>query len=328
MKKYIFSKGSALMTVVVATLTLSSCEYKNLGDEESYSKKKTKFMLVFDWDKVDSIPQSMRVVFYPHDLSQYAQGYTTFDVLNRDTTIELPAGIYDVTAWNNDTEHVITSTYAKQESTYATTGNYSPHGDVNMPKVLENLYHDQKVLDYPDYMVHAVANNYHEIEIETGESKTIKIFPDSMVVKVNFKLKEIKGLDWVRECRGSLNNVAGKRYITPDNVTEDSVAVMFDCNFNPEENTVYGSFYVFGLYPSNSTIVLSHKMVMYFWMNKGQVFLPIDVTEVINKAGREGNDVTIEINNLDINLKDYVSSPNTFDINVDEWTDVNVEVGF
>ena len=323
MKKYIFSKGSALMTVVVATLTLSSCEYKNLGDEESYSKKKTKFMLVFDWDKVDSIPQSMRVVFYPHDLSQYAQGYTTFDVLNRDTTIELPAGIYDVTAWNNDTEHVITSTYAKQESTYATTGNYSPHGDVNMPKVLENLYHDQKVLDYPDYMVHA-----NKMQFELSDKDNIQrlvLAPDSMVVTVEVKLHGIAGLEWCRNIRGAINNIAGKRFMAYDNLTADTVAIMFDAQAHEADSTVTAKFWVFGLEPSDLTS-LQHKMIFFFWITGNQVYVPLDVTNIIARARKDDKNILIESQDLGIDLKDFVHEGNTgWTVTAEDW-DNTVEI--
>ena len=317
-----------ISAVVMLSAGLTSCEYKDLDDPSILST----ITLDFDTLNVGQCPTAMRAVFYPADqytMSNMTMGYTIFDCprTNWPTNCRIPAGKYYITTYNNDTGNILVEQMNDRENIKATSLEYA-RGHQEKPSVIDSIYNNQLVLDCPDYMVHAVANNYREIEVAPGESKTIKLFPDSMVVKVNFKLKEIKGLDWVRECRGSLNNVAGKRYITPENVTEDSVAVMFDCEFDAEENAVYGSFYVFGLYPSNSTIVLSHKMVMYFWMNKGQVFLPIDVTEAINKAGREENDVTIEIDNLDINLKDYVSTPNTFDINVDEWTDVNVEVGF
>ena len=314
--------------VLLLSAGLTSCEYKDLDDASILST----VTLDFDTRNVGQSPTAMRAVFYPADqytMSNMTMGYTIFDCPQSSwpTNCRIPAGKYYITAYNNDTENIIIQQMNDRDNMKATTFNYA-RGQQEKPSVIDSIYNYQPVLDCPDYMVHAVANNYHEIEVTTGENKTITLFPDSMIVKVNFKLKEIKGLDWVRECRGSLNNVAGKRYVTPENVTEDSVAVMFDCNFNPEENTVYGSFYVFGLYPSNSTIVLSHKMVMYFWMNNGQIFLPLDVTEAINKAGQEGSDVTIEINDLDINLKDYVSTPNTFDIDVDEWTDVNIDVGF
>ncbi len=314
--------------VMLLSTGLSSCEYKDLDDGNILST----VTLDFDTHNVGQSPTAMRAVFYPADqltMSNMTMGYTIFDCpkSNWPTRCVIPAGKYYITTYNNDTGNILIEQMNDRDNIKATSLEYA-RGHQEKPSVIDSIYNKQPVLDCPDYMVHAAANNYHEIEVTPGENKTIKVFPDSMVITVNFKLKEIKGLDWVRECRGSLNNVAGKRYITPDNITEDSVSVMFDCKFNAEENTVYGSFYVFGLYPSNSTIVLSHKMVMYFWMNKGQIFLPIDVTDVVNKAGREGSDVTIEIDNLDINLKDYVSSPNTFDINVDEWTDVNVEVGF
>lgn len=324
MNKYIYK----LPIVFLMTTIITGCQYKDFDEIGSLST----VFLDFDTQNVGQSPTAMRAVFYPADqltMSNMPMGYSIFDCPKSSwpTNCKIPAGKYYITAYNNDTENIIVEQMNDRYNMKATSLKYA-RGHQEKPSVIDSIYNNQPVLDCPDYMVHAVANNYHEIEVAPGESKTIKLFPDSMVITVNFKLKDIKGLDWVRECRGSLNNVAGKRYITPENETEDSVAVMFDCNFNPEENTVYGSFYVFGLYPSNSTIVLSHKMVMYFWMNKGQIFLPIDVTDIINNAGRQGGDVTIEINNLDINLKDYVSSPNTFDINVDEWTDVNVEVGF
>lgn len=315
--------------LLLLTTGFSSCEYKDLDNGSALSV----VTLDFDTHHVGQSPTAMRAVFYPADqltMSNMTMGYTIFDCprSNWPTNCVIPAGRYYITAYNNDTENIIIEQMNDRDNMKATTYNYA-RGHQIKPSVIDSIYNYQPVLDCPNYMVHAVANNYHEIEVTPGESKNITLFPDSMILTVNFKLKEIKGLDWVRECRGSLNNVAGKRYITPNNVTEDSVAVMFDCNFNPEENTVYGRFYVFGLYPSNSTIVLSHKLVMYFWMNQGQIYLPIDVTEAINNAARQGNNVTIEIDNLDINLKDYVSSPtDTFSINVDEWMDVNVDVGF
>lgn len=317
MIKNVFSKGYALMAITMAAMTFTACEYKDFGDEGGSSKRKTKFMLVFDWDKVDSIPQSMRVVFYPHDLSQYAQGYTTFDVLNRDTTIELPAGIYDVTAWNNDMEHVITSTYTKQEATYATTGNYSPHGDANIPKVLDSLYHGQRVLDYPDYMVHA-----NRMQFELSEKDNIHrlvLAPDSMVVTVEIKLHGIAGLEWCRNIRGTINNVAGKRYMAYDNLTADTVAIMFDAQAHAEDSTVTAKFWVFGLEPTDLTS-LQHKMIFFFWITGNQLYVPLDVTNIIARAKKDDTYVLIESSDLNIDLKDYVREGDTgWTVDAEDW---------
>lgn len=317
MIKNVFSKGYALMAITMAAMTFTACEYKDFGDEGGSSKRKTKFMLIFDWDKIDSIPQSMRVVFYPHDLSQYAQGYTTFDVLNRDTTIELPAGIYDVTAWNNDMEHVITSTYTKQEATYATTGNYSPHGDANIPKALDSLYHGQRVLDYPDYMVHA-----NRMLFELSEKDNIHrlvLAPDSMVVTVEVKLHGIAGLEWCRNIRGTINNVTGKRFMAYDNLTADTVAIMFDAQAHAEDSTVTAKFWVFGLEPTDLTS-LQHKMIFFFWITGNQLYVPLDVTNIIARAKKDDTYVLIESPDLNIDLKDYVREGDTgWTVDAEDW---------
>lgn len=323
MIKNVFPKGRTLMAIAVAATMLTACEYKDLDDNSGGSVKKTKFALLFDWDKVDSIPQSMRVVFYPKDLSQYAQGYTVFDVLNRDTIIELPAGTYDVTAWNNDTEHVITSTYAKQESTYATTGNYSPHGDINVPKVLDSIYHEQKVLDYPDYMVHA---NRMLFELSTKDNvHSLVLTPDSMVVTIEVKLHGIAGLEWCRNIRGAVNNVAGKRYMAYDNLTADTVAIMFDAQAHAADSTVTAKFWVFGIEPSDLSY-LTHKMIFFFWITGNQVYVPLDVTKVFARVTKDDDYLLIESQNLGIDLKDYVREGDTgWTVNAEDW-DNTVEI--
>ena len=290
------------VTALLATLAMTACEYKDLGDMED-GKRKTQFTIAFDWDKVDSIPQSMRVVFYPKDPSRYALGYTTFDVLNRDTVVELAPGLYDVTAWNNNTEHVITSGYSSQSTVNATTGNYSPHGDLNVPKVLDSLYHGQRVLDYPDYMVHA---NRQQFELTANNDiHRLVLAPDSMVVTVEVKLHGIRGLDYCRSVRGAINNVAGKRYIGYDNITTDTVTIMFDAQKVTEDSMVTAKFWIFGIEPTELTS-LRHKMVMFFWITGNQVFVPIDVTNIIAKARQEDTYVLIETKDLNLNLEDYI----------------------
>lgn len=317
MIKNMFSIGRALTAVLVAATLLTACEYKDLEDNGGGSAKKTKFALLFDWEKVDSIPQSMRVVFYPKNLSQYAQGYTVFDVVNRDTVIELPAGTYDVTAWNNDTEHVITSTYAKKEAAYATTGNYSPHGDVNVPKVLDSLYHSQRVLDYPDYMVHANKKLFELTDKDNVHSLVLD--PDSMVVTVEVRLHGIAGLEWCHNIRGAVNNIAGKRFMAYDNQTADTVTVMFDAQAHEADSTVTAKFWVFGIEPSDLSY-LSHRMVFFFWVTGNQVYVPLDVTKAFARATKNDTYLLIESQDLGIDLKDYVRQGGTgWTVQTEDW---------
>lgn len=311
----------------VLTAGLYSCEYKDL-DEGSELNSVT---LDFTWENVDSIPLAMRVAFYPADAATQAnfnKGYTFFDLPRTiwPATIQLSAGSYFVTAWNNDTEHVLTDKYVSQTTLHATTPAYNSRGSLDTPSVLDSLYNGQKVLDYPDYMVHANKVNEFEV-VYAANNQELVLHPDSMVVTVDYKVHGIGGLSWVKQARGAIDNVAGKRFMAYPNRTEDPVAVMFDCKYNEEDSLVYGSFYVFGIEPTE-TEKLSHKMVLFFWMDGGKVYLPIDVTKAFDAYRRENKKILIDIASLGIDLRDYISSKNTFDIELDEWEDVSIDIGF
>lgn len=318
-----------LMTAAMAfQAVMTSCDYKDL-DEGGYSDMHT-FTIDFDWTKTDSIPEAMRVVFYPADeqaKNNMTKGYTIFDLPQSfwPAEVQLPAGIYDVTAWNNDTEHVITDKYGKQQSVNATTPTYNARGTFDTPSVLDSLYDGQRVLDYPDYMVHA---NKVDLDVSHKDDNRLMLTPDSMVVTIDYYVRGIGGLSWVKQIRGAVNNVAGKRYMAYDNLTEKAVAVMFDCQYSAEDSLVYGRFYVYGIEPTESIQALAHKMTLFFWMEGGKVFLPIDVTGIFARIRKDQKKMLIDIPPLDIDLRDYISSENTFDVNLDEWENINIDIGF
>lgn len=327
-KKIHITMITAMMAVsALLTTGLSSCEYKDLDDGSELNA----VTINFDMEsKIDSVPGSMRVAFYPVDALAKAnmnKGYTFFDLPQSiwPTTVQLPAGIYDVVAWNNDTEHVLTNKYGSQVTLHATTPPYNSRGTFDTPTILDSLYNGQRVLDYPDYMVHATST---EEEILYGaKNQVISLTPDSMVVTVEFKVHGIGGLSWVKQARGAVNNVAGKRFMAYPNRTEDAVAVMFDCQYNDQDSLLYGKFYVFGIEPTELND-LTHKIVFFFWMDAGKIYLPIDVTDIFAAYRRNQSRIMIEIPSLGIDLRDYVSSKNTFDINFEDWEDVKIDIGF
>jgi hypothetical protein len=102
---------------------------------------------------------------------------------------------------------------------------------------------------------------------------------------------------------------------------------MFDCKYNVKDSLVYGSFYVFGIEPTMLQD-LSHKMVLFFWMDQAKIYLPIDETEVFEAYRREDRKIVIDVPSLGIDLRDYVSTKNTFNVDLDEWENINVDVGF
>ncbi len=307
----------------IAVMT-GACSYKDLVEDDEGARRKLRIHYV--WDNVDSIPQTMRLVFYPDDRNIYTRGFTVFDILSKDTTIELHTGRYGVTVWNTDFEHVITAGYTRQEEIYATTGNYSPHGDVTMPKVLDSLYNSQKVLDYPDYMVHAT-----EMEVslpDNDEDHVLTLEPDSMVVTVDVIIHGIKGLEYCTNIRGAINNIPAKRLITHENTTQEPVSVMFDGKKDyAADSTVQARFYLFGMEPSEQKR-MSHKMVVFFWLTAGQVFMPVDVSKLVWATRPDDKYVLIELD-ADLDLRDFLKGTPGMVVDAEDWEDTEeIQISF
>lgn len=300
MKMNIRNIAMAAMAVQV----LTACEYKELVDMDATRNMK-RFTVSYKWNNVDSVPTSMRIAFYPKNFMLNMRGYTSFDISNNTSEIELPVGEYGVTSWNNDMEHVITDGYTQQNTIYATTGSYSPHGNINIPKVLDSLYNGQRVLDYPDYMVHANQQNF-TLE-DNSENQVLTLTPDSMVVTMEIRLHGIAGLEWCRNCRGAINNIAAKRLMAYDNLTQDLATIMYDGTWSAADSTVTAKFWIFGIEPTEMEN-LQHKVVFFFWLDGGQVFIPLDVTNVIAQHHKDEKYVLIKIKNLDIDLRKYIKN--------------------
>lgn len=312
---------SVLIVATAGIVSLTSCEYKELEDITGQTNS---VAIRFNWINVDSIPQCMRLAFYPENSSAYNRGYTLVDAKN-DTVVQLVNGRYSLIAWNNDTEHVLVDNYSSSETAAATTGKYSAHGDKTMPKVLDSIYNNRRILDYPDYMVHA---NNANINIGNSDGQYINITPDSMVVTVEVILNGIKGLEHCHKIRCTIDNVAGKRYIAYPNKTDDNVIVMFDGIANKKDNCVTAKFFLFGTEPTQQE-KLQHKLLCFFWITGNQIFIPIDVTKVVHNY-RNKKYMKIVTPELNIDLKDYIRQGNTMmDVDAEDWGQTEeITIGF
>lgn len=309
----------------IAATVLTACEYKDL-DEPYDGNKKRHLIVNFNWANIDSIPGSMRIVFYPEEPGQYSQGYTFYDISNRRDTIEVPVSTYNVSAWNNDIEHVIIDGYGRHTSTFATTGNYSPHGNTNIPKVLDSLYQNMRVLDYPDYMVHANTMDFRINEDYDYQELIMK--PDSMVVTMEVKIKKIKGLEHCQKIRGAIENIPSKRYIGYPNRTEEPAVVMFDAEPQMEDSCVTAKFWVFGIEPTDIAS-LKHRMTLFFWITGAQVFTTLNVTQCFRQYGVNDAYVLIEPEEIDLDLSKYIKQGQSgFEVDAEDWQETNIDLSF
>ena len=307
--------GFAYLTVAIVAL-VSSCQYKDLEDDSPWSRRPA-VTVGFDWDAVDSIPGGMRVAFYSVRDGEYSQGYTFYDIGNRDSVIRIAAGTYDVTSWNNDCQHVFTSGYASRGSVNATTMQYSNHGLYVMDSILDSIYNGQRVLDYPDYMVHA---NKTQVEIlQDVPGQRVELRPDSMVITIDMHLGGIRGLENCKSIRAAINNMRGKRYMAYDNFTEETVAIAFEAFPNMQDSTVNARFWVFGAEPKEHDAI-DRTLVTFFWLKGGRVYLPLDVTEAFENLKEDQRYVVIDMPDLDIDLNDYIHKGG-MTLDVDDWND-------
>lgn len=306
----------------VLTAGLYSCEYKDLEEEGTIP---TSLILNFDFANVDSIPSDYWVAFYPADANAaHANGPFLREINDTVAVINgLPAGIYSVTAWNKFLEHTHVEITSDRSKMYSVANNYFSTSETPI-KVLDSIYYNQPIMDTPDFMIHANRENFVLLQ-NNGENQFLTLKADSMVVTVEYKLGGIKNLGLVRQLRSAMNNVAKYRYLAYDNLTRDTCTIMFDSQFDANAETVYGKFYVFGVEPTELQN-LSHKMVMFFWLRGNNIFVPIDITKAFANYDKNNKRFVIDIPDINIDLADYIPQSGNFDVNVNSWEDVEIEV--
>ena len=309
-----------LAALAVMATVLASCEYQRLDEETAMQR--TPFTVEFDHSLVESIPSEYRVAFYPDDeqtRENVTAGYMVYDMTTASHELTMPAGIYRITAWNHDTEHTQTYGYGVRNDSYATTSRSA----YELPHIIDSIYAHQTVLDYPDYMTHANVERF--VLIPHVPDQVLTLQPDSMVIAVNMTIGGVHGLSEVIETRGSIDNVPARRYLAYDNITADTTVVIFECNVTPETNTVTAHFHLFGLEPTDLT-GLNHSIILYFWMNGGRVYLPIDITELVARARQDSKRFDISIKDLNIDLREYIAPGNGYDVTVDDWDNIIIDM--
>lgn len=313
-----------MATAIFAATLLAgvSCEYKDL----EIGILRNSFSVSFVKKGGVETSSTYRVVFYPADeetRQNISKGYIAFDMTAEGQQINLPVGNYNVTAWNTDTEHVMVSDVEGSGNIVATTPRSSSMSIANIPAIMDSLYHGQPVLEYPDYMNHANIRNFR---VKSGAGQQyLEIAPDSMVVSVHIKVEGIGGLSDATQIKGSLNNVAAKRYVNYDNLTTDSAVVLFDCYVDNGGN-VCADIDLFGLEPTDAEN-LQHSLVLYFYLPEKNKYLAIDVTDQV-QAAKEQDDVEITSDKTGVDLREYSRGASSFSLDIEQWQTEEIILGF
>ena len=305
-----------LITATVIT-TIVGCQYKDF-DEDVVPGQSLPVTLHFDWQNVDSVPGAMRVIFY--------NGNTLarrIDVGNRDTTLNISAGTYNIVTWNNDIPHVNTNDEEHRNNANASSLEYAGLNDPNIKTVLDTLFPGERIMDYPDYMVHTYKST---VDID-HRGQVITLIPDSMVVTVDVNIGGVAGLDIVTNLKGAISNVAGRRYMTYQNRTTDPATVIFDTKIHPQDSLITARFWVFGLEPEELKGT-DHKAALFFWTKAGRCYVMFDISEDIWRLDENSNKLSINKPNIDVNLHDMLKSTSGFNLDISDWNNDFIGIDF
>ena len=319
-----FIKASYMaVTVAISALTLASCDYKDI-EGGHFAQTGEPVSLRFDYSKVDSIPSSYSVMFYSLDRKGY---HIRRDVTAQDQTILIPQGEYAVTAWNNDTPHVLVRQQEDRENVNATTFGLDMRSEISAESVLDSIFGGQSLYDWPDYLTKA---NVSSLAVEKGMETppVLTLAPDSATVTVHYRIGGVKGLGWCYRVKGAQNNVWGKRFLAYGNKCSDVVSVMFESGYNEEEETVFGEYHIFGLSENDPAMQDKDRLVLFFWLqNGGGGYVPIDITKILEPyRNREVRHIYIDIADLGINLIDFLDGDGGFTFDISEWQNVNIDI--
>ena len=320
----------ANLTMIMLSILTVSCEYKDIIDESDGN-----IMVNFINSRLDSVPKSMRVVCWPTDKAgnvMMSQGYTLFDVYNKPSNINLPSGEFVMAAWNNDGEHIAVYNLPHPKKCYLMSDGYYFGSNIrslvrsvdSTVSLIDSIYHGSSLQFTADY---TVLDKKDTMYVDSRLADQIISFtPENYTVKVNLKVNGIKNLGFASDIKGTLGNMAKRKYVL-NNVTEDTTVVAFDCHWDIEKGQVMSTFYVWDLEPTGMSR-LEHKLVLLVWMDDAKVFIPIDVSEAVWKAIDSGErNVNIETQNLGIDLRKFIgSSENSFDVIFDDWEEEEEEL--
>lgn len=312
--------------MVMTVIGLSSCDFKDVDDSGMGYVD-----VDFDFSEVDSVPKSMKVIFYPVGgiaVDMIKQGYTTMDWSPKNKRITLPDGVYNVTAFNMDGDHVFYDNENIREKLMLTTDRFYFSDMTRAAKtpesIVDSIYPGCDLLYTPDYVVKANEDLFYVDDL--AETNQMTMVADSMTTAVSITIKGIDGLQFVTSCSGVLGGLAKYGQPLKDGVARDSTVMGFPVKINVPEKEMKARFNVWGLDPVDAIGDKTHKMTLFFWMDDAKIFVTKDITDEI-REGLFKNGVLYVNVTIDMNVRESVGGSGGFDINLSPWDEEHVDIG-
>ena len=300
-------------------LILTACEHKELRYVTSPFRS---LRVEFNWERYEDFqkPEGMRVIFFPKDGTGEPW---IFDFPNGEgRQIELPENEYRVICYNYDTSGI----------SWENSNSFVEY----LAKTRSVLASDSvKASTTPSWLCGDHINWVSLENIPEGTEKVITLYPVRMVSRYTYEVNGIRNLERVADIRASLSGMSGSLLMAedrlPDGVSENLV-------FGGEiaGDQIKGGFYTFGYCQD---IASPQVFKLYLKCRNGMVIVvEQDVSAQVHSVPVKGHigDVHLIINfkfHFDVpKLENEGGGGNNssggagFDVGVDDWGDVNVDI--
>ena len=314
---------------------LSSCNHKELHYEENAQFRLLK--VTFDWSQLTGHekPEGMRVIFFPKDGKSEPW---IFDFPKGETRqIELPENDYGVISMNYDTNGIVwKNPNSYQDFTADTRDTKSPDSEQ------ASLTPSWLCGDHIDWVSvnasHAAASSASAESAGSSENgvQLITLYPKSMVCRYTYEVNGIRKLERIADIRASLSGMSGSLLMAADRLPYSlSERLLFGGDVIT--NQLRGGFYTFGCTQggtqgSTQGSSAPNLFKLFIRSKSGKLHvLEQDVSVQVHSVPVVGHvgDVHLVIN-LDFEIPDEGGGGSGggagFDVGVDNWGDVNVDI--
>ena len=311
-----------LLSLMLFLLILTACEHKEFRYVTSPFRS---LRVEFNWERYEDFqkPEGMRVIFFPKDGTGEPW---IFDFPNGEgRQIELPENEYRVICYNYDTSGI------NWENPNSFVEYLARTRSVQAPD-------STKACTTPSWLCGDHIDWVSLENIPEGTEKVITLYPVRMVSRYTYEVNGIRNLERVADIRASLSGMSGSLLMAEDKLPDGLSENLF---FGGEivGNQIKGGFYTFGYCQD---IASPQVFKLYLKCRNGMVIVvEQDVSAQVHSVPVKGHigDVHLIINfkfhfdvpKLENEGEDGGGGNNSsggagFDVGVDDWADVNVDI--
>lgn len=319
-------KAWILALTISATLILTACRHREFDFETDTSST---LEVVFDWEHDPTAqPKSMVLYLFP------AEGGLPYryDLPGRDGgAISVARGIYHAVCINND-EPSVKYLGEESHSTFLVTTpeTSSLHFGSGFELALSKIPTADGCEDQPFGGSAPLlwSASLTDVEVTVGTktgraSQYIEMKPTRIVDTYQVTVKNIKNATSLTAMSATLSDMADGYYAGLRQHNDAAVTIPVELPHNAATAIAEGQFYTFGHCSSTRR---THKLMIYAIMANGaKYYYEYDVTDQAHSEPDANNVYHIIIDNLD--LPEPIGGGGGINPEVDEWSDININIG-